>query len=267
VDGEADVVRSADGTPIGIRTGGTGPPLLLVHGGLRGMGRFGPLWDELVAHFRVTALDRRGRGSSGDAEGYALEREFDDVRVVAEHLAAASGRPVDAFGHSIGGVVVLGAAAVGAPLRRLALYEPPGPATVAGGWPDRVRGLVDAGRPGRAVVAFLSEIVGMDPAQIEQLRAAGPGPDDVLAVAARTLPREADALAALDLAALAAAVTASVLLLHGTASPPWVEQVIGTLARALRDVEVVSLPGQGHEGVDTAADVVAAELRRFLLRD
>jgi hypothetical protein len=29
----------------------------------------------------------------------------------------------------------------------------------------------------------------------------------------------------------------------------------------------VSLPGQGHEGVDTAADVVAAELRRFLLRD
>ena len=32
------------------------------------------------------------------------------------------------------------------------------------------------------------------------------------------------------------------------------------------DVEVVSLPGHGHEGVDTAADLVAAELRRFLLR-
>jgi pimeloyl-ACP methyl ester carboxylesterase len=267
VDGTRDVVRSPDGTPVGIVTGGSGPALLLVHGGLSGLGRFAPLWRELVPHFTVTAMDRRGRGTSGDADAYELQREFEDVGAVAEHLAGPGGEPVDVFGHSIGGVVVLGAAGMGAPLRRLALYEPPGPPTLAGGWLDRVRGHLAAGQAGRAVASFLVEIGGMTPAQVERLRTAPPGGDDNLAIASRTFVREGEALAALDLAALARRVRAPVLLLHGTASPPWVEQVTGALARALPDVEVVSLPGQGHEGVDTAADVVAAELRRFLLRD
>lgn len=267
MEGTPDVVRSADGTPIGILTAGSGPSLLLVHGGLSGLVRFAPLWRELVPHFRVTAMDRRGRGSSGDAEAYDVEREFDDVRAVAEHLAGPGDEPVHAFGHSFGGIAVLGAAGTGAPLRRLALYEPPGPPTVAGGWLDRVRGLLAAGQPGRAIASFLLDIAGMAPEQVEQLRTAPPGPEDYVAIAARTFVREGEALAALDLPALARRVRVPVLLLHGTHSPPWVEQVTGALARTLRDVEVVSLPGQGHEGVDTAADVVAAELRRFLLRD
>jgi pimeloyl-ACP methyl ester carboxylesterase len=267
VEGNRDVVSSADGTPIGIVTGGSGPPLLLVHGGLSGHSRFAPLWRELVPHFTVTAMDRRGRGISGDAEAYDVEREFEDVRAVAEHLAGPAGDPVDAFGHSIGAVVVLGAAGAGAPLRRLGLYEPPGPPTVAAGWLDRVRGYLAAGQVGRAVASFLVEVGGMTPEEVAALRAAPPGPDDVLAIASRTFVREGKALAALDLAALARRVRQPVLMLHGTASPPWVEQVTGALARGLRDMEVVSLPGQGHEGVDTAADVVAAELRRFLLRD
>lgn len=267
MEGTRDVVRSADGTPVGILTAGSGPPLLLVHGGLSGLHRFAPLWRELVPHFRVTAMDRRGRGTSGDADGYDVEREFADVRAVAEHLAGPDGEPVDAFGHSFGAIAVLGAAGAGAPLRRLALYEPPGPPTVAGGWLEKVRGYLAAGEPGRAVASFLVEIGGMTPARVEELRAAPPGPDDVLAIASRTFVREGEALAALDLARLARPVRIPVLLLHGTAGPPWVEQVIGALAPALRNVEVVSLPGQGHEGVDEAADVVAAELRRFFLRD
>ena len=267
MEGTRDVVRSADGTAIGILTGGAGPPLLLVHGGLSGMSSFAPLWRELVPHFQVTAMDRRGRGASGDAEAYDIEREFEDVRAVAEHLAGPGGEPIGAFGHSIGAVAVLGAVRAGAPLRRLVLYEPPGRPTVAGGWLDRVRGYLAAGQPGRAVASFLTEIGGMTPAEVEELRQAPPGPDDYLAIASRTFVREGEALAALDLPALARRVQVPVLLLHGTASPPWVEQVTGALARSLRDVEVVSLPGQGHEGVDTAADVVAAELRRFLLRD
>lgn len=267
MEGTRDVVRSADGTPVGILTGGSGPPLLLVHGGLSGLSRFAPLWRELVPHFRVTAMDRRGRGSSGDADAYDVEREFADVRAVAERLAGPGGEPVDAFGHSFGAIAVLGAAGAGAPLRRLALYEPPGPPTVAGGWLERIRGYLAAGQPGRAVASFLVEIAGMTPAQVDELRAAPPGPDDYLAIASRTFVREAEALARLDLAALARRVRIPVLLLHGTAGPPWVEQVIGALAPALPGVEVVSLPHEGHEGVDRAADVVAAELRRFFLRD
>jgi len=267
VDGTRDVVRSADGTPIGILTGGSGSPLLLVHGGLSGRSRFAPLWRELVPHFRVTVMDRRGRGSSGDADLYDLRREFEDVRAVADHLAGPDGEPVDTFGHSIGGVVVLGASGMGAPLRRLALYEPPGPPTVSGGSLTRMRSHLAAGQPGRAIAGFLVDVVGMTPEQVEQARSAPPGPDDYLAIASRTFVREGEALAALDLRALARRVRVPVLLMHGTASPSWTEQVVGALARALPDVEVVSLPGHGHEGVDTAADLVAAELRRFLLRD
>jgi pimeloyl-ACP methyl ester carboxylesterase len=257
-------VRSADGTPIGIRTAGSGPSLLLVHGGLSGMRRWAPLWALLVPHFRVTAMDRRGRDTSGDADGYAFEREFEDVRAVVERLAAEAGGTVDVFGHSIGGTIALGAAGLGAPVRRLALYEPPGPATVAGGWLDRVRSHLAAGRPGPAVVDFLVHVIGLTPEQVAALRDAGAGGEDVLGIASRTLLREAEALAALDPAALAADVSQPVLLMRGTASPAWAESVVRTLEAGLSDVRTVVLPGAGHEGVDTAAGEVAGHLVRFL---
>jgi pimeloyl-ACP methyl ester carboxylesterase len=264
-EGEPGVVRSADGTPIGILTAGTGPDLLLVHGGLSGTSRWTPLWAELTPRFRVTALDRRGRGRSGDAAGYAVDREYEDVAAVVAHLAARAGGPVDALGHSFGGVCLLGAAGRGAALRRLVLYEPPGPATVAGGWPEKVRGLVAAGQPGPAIGSFLTEIIGLTHEQVEVLRQAPQGTDDVLAIASRTLPREAAALAALDLPALARAVPQPVLLLRGTASPAWAAEVVGVLARHLADARTVLLPGEGHEGVDTAAAAVAGHLADFLL--
>ena len=43
--------------------------------------------------FTVHAIDRRGRGASGDTPPYAIEREFEDVAAVAEALAAETGRP------------------------------------------------------------------------------------------------------------------------------------------------------------------------------
>ena len=264
-EGAPDVVRSADGTPIGILTAGAGPDLLLVHGGLSGMSRWAPLWAELTPRFRVTALDRRGRGRSGDAAGYAVDREYEDVAAVVEHLAARGGGPVDALGHSFGGVCLLGAAGRGASLRRLALYEPPGPATVAGGWPEKVRDLIAAGQPGPAIGSFLTEIIGLTREQVEALRQAPQGADDVLAIASRTPPREAEALAALDLPALAGAVGQPVLLLRGTASAPGAAEVVGVLERHLADTRTVALPGQGHEGVDTAAAAVAGHLASFLL--
>ena len=74
MEGVREVVRSADGTPIGTLTAGYGRPLLLVHGGLSGLSRWAPLWPHLGGRFRVTALDRRGRGASGDGPAYDLSR-------------------------------------------------------------------------------------------------------------------------------------------------------------------------------------------------
>ncbi|MGH2627301.1 MAG: alpha/beta fold hydrolase, partial [Anaerolineales bacterium] len=72
-------VRSDDGTLIAYQRSGEGPPLVLVHGTTADHTRWALILPELERHFSVYAMDRRGRGESGDAESYALEREFEDV--------------------------------------------------------------------------------------------------------------------------------------------------------------------------------------------
>ena len=128
MQGRLHTVTSADGTAIGLLSAGSGPPLLLVHGGMGRLERWEPLWEPPTRHWQVTAMDRRGRGSSGDTQPYRLSQEFDDVAAVAASVADSGGGPPDVFAHSYGALCTLGAAARGAPFRRIALYEPPGPA-------------------------------------------------------------------------------------------------------------------------------------------
>lgn len=45
-------------------------------------------------------MDRRGRGSSGDAPDYAVEREYEDIAAVVDAVAESSGTSVDVLGHS-----------------------------------------------------------------------------------------------------------------------------------------------------------------------
>jgi pimeloyl-ACP methyl ester carboxylesterase len=97
-----------------------------MHGGMGTVDSWQHVWGALAGQRRVTAMDRRGRGSSSDAATYELTSEYADVAAVAAALADEQGGPVDVVGHSIGATCVLGAAALGAPFRRIALYEPPG---------------------------------------------------------------------------------------------------------------------------------------------
>ena len=94
---------------------------MLVHGATADHSSFRFLAPALEADFTVSAVDRRGRGESGDTADYAIEREFDDVAAVV----GALGGPVDLFGHSFGGTAALGAAPLAPNLRRLVLYEHP----------------------------------------------------------------------------------------------------------------------------------------------
>ncbi|HUK67660.1 MAG TPA: alpha/beta hydrolase [Streptosporangiaceae bacterium] len=189
MEGTRHSITSADGVRIGLLTAGSGPPLLLVHGGMGTISNWQRVWGPLIAHRRVTAMDQRGRGSSGDSDSYALSSEYADVAAVAAALASDRGGPVDVVGHSIGATCVLGAAASGAPFRRLVLYEPPGPQATPNNWPERVSTMVANGQVGRAVFTFLAEIIGLTPSEVEALRDA-PGGQDVLPIAAATLPRE-----------------------------------------------------------------------------
>jgi pimeloyl-ACP methyl ester carboxylesterase len=262
MEGIREQVVSADGTRIALVTSGDGSPLLLVHGGMTSLDRWSPMWPALTARYRATAMDRRGRGSSGPGEPYSLEAEFDDVRAVAEQLARRAGRGVDVFGHSIGAVCVLGAAARGAPFRRIALYEPPGPETVPAPWLEKVNGLIAAGEPGRAMVSFLMEVVGLSREQVVAMRDT-PVASDAIRIVSATMLREGRALARHDRSALAPAVHQPVLLLLGTNSPPWAGSITQALHRALSNSTVVLLPGQGHEAIDSAPALVADALQSF----
>lgn len=51
-------------------------------------------------------MDRRGRGASGVASEYSLEREFADVAAVVEGI----GQPILLYGHSLSAACALEAA-------------------------------------------------------------------------------------------------------------------------------------------------------------
>jgi pimeloyl-ACP methyl ester carboxylesterase len=61
-------IISPDGTSIAYCRTGVGPPLVLVHGTTASHTRWDPILATLEAQFTVYAVDRRGRGESGDSD-------------------------------------------------------------------------------------------------------------------------------------------------------------------------------------------------------
>ncbi len=265
MEGKRSSVSGANGVAIGLMTAGSGPSLLLVHGGVGQIERWEPVWAALTQRWQVTAMDRRGRGSSGDADRYSLEAEFGDVASVATALAEEAGGPVDVFAHSYGATCTLGAVSrTPAPFRRIVLYEPPGPETVSPEWLDRQAAMVADGRTGRAMVSFLMEIIGLSSEEVDELKRTPPA-YDILSVLAATLPREGTALLTADLVDSARSVTRPTLLLLGETGPRWAGDVTRMVADAIPDSEVVLLPGVGHEAIDAAPDLLVRTLERFLV--
>jgi pimeloyl-ACP methyl ester carboxylesterase len=114
-------VISKDGTTIAFQKSGKGPALLIVGGSLADHRFYEPLAAELAKHFTVYNFDRRGRGQSGDAGAYAVEREIEDVAVLIDYAK----EPVSMYGHSAGSALALTAAAAGLNIKKLALADPP----------------------------------------------------------------------------------------------------------------------------------------------
>lgn len=114
-------VTSRDGTRIGVECAGTGPTLLFVHGGVGDRTRWTPMFPLLASTFTTCAMDRRGRGASGDSAEYSLAKEAEDVSAVVNSRPG----PVFVFGHSYGGVAALEATFLTDRISKLLLYEPP----------------------------------------------------------------------------------------------------------------------------------------------
>src|SRR5262249_48752066 len=113
-------VTSADGTIIGYRQMGSGPGLIILHGGVRASHNYLRLAELLAKAFTISIPDRRGRGLSGPAgEDFSIAKECEDLHALMQQTGA---RIVS--GHSAGAVIAL-EAALTLPIEKLVLYEPP----------------------------------------------------------------------------------------------------------------------------------------------
>jgi pimeloyl-ACP methyl ester carboxylesterase len=252
-------VTSRDGTRIGFHRSGEGPPLVLLHGATGAHWSFRYMLPSLAGRFTLYAVDRRGRGESGDAADYALEREVEDVTAIVESLD----EPANVFGHSYGATVALGAALVTPGIRKLVLYEgSPGISVVPGEHLDRIEELVGRGEREEALVYALG-LFGLTAEEVEQLQGAPTWP--VRVSAAHTVAREvrAEQDYRLDHERLAG-VTAAALLLLGGESPDWARDGTEQIRDALPDARIAVLPGEGHAAIMTAPELVAEEVIRFL---
>jgi pimeloyl-ACP methyl ester carboxylesterase len=259
---------SRDGTQIGYWTTGEGPPLVLVHGAVADHTRWRPLLPYLEPHVTVHAMDRRGRGDSGDGPAYDLTREFEDVAAVVDAVAETSGSPVDLYGHSFGGLCAFGAATLTASLGRLVLYE---------GWPpvdpggrqlplrvgERLDELLAAGDHDAVVETMFREVVLMPEGEVAALRAQPSWPARV--AAAPAIARELRAIPAVPFdAGQAARIAVPTLLLTGSISDDPFAADTGAVAAALPDARVVVLEGQRHVADILAPELFAGHLVAFL---
>jgi pimeloyl-ACP methyl ester carboxylesterase len=255
-------VTSLDGTRLAVERTGSGPPLVLVHGTTADRSRWAPVLPALAARATVYALDRRGRGGSGDTAPYAIEREYEDVAAVCD----AIGGPVDLLGHSYGAICSLEASLRAARLRRLVLYEPPVPSGLPihpPGIAAKLDALLAAGERDRVIETWMTEIVRVPPAELAILRARPAWAARV--AAAHTLGREAAASSAyvFEPARFAAMRTPTLLLLGGD-SPRFFGAAIERVAAALPDARVGVMPGQQHTAMDTAPELFVREVHAFL---
>ena len=256
------VVVAPDGVPIAVFATGAGPPLLLVHGAMSDHRRW-RITALLAPFLTVHAMDRRGRGASGDAPEWSLEHEVDDVVAVADALASQSGATVDVLGHSLGGLLALRAAARTESIGRLVLYEPSVDEPAAP--PDvlrRMSELLAQDRREDLVVLVMREVVLMPEAEVAAIRAMPSWPSRV--AAAHTLPRELGVALTVDPAEVMA-VRQPTLLLVGGDSPQPVRDENRVLAEALDAVTVVELAGQQHIADQLDPEGFARHLLRFLV--
>jgi pimeloyl-ACP methyl ester carboxylesterase len=270
-------VVSNDGTTIGYRQLGTGPSVILLHGGMEASQHLLQLATLLSDRFTVTVPDRRGRGMSGSfGEQYSVTKDCEDIAALVEHTGAER-----IFGLSSGALIVLRSALVVPSLKWVALYEPPLSlkGSVPTSWVARYDREIAQGRFPQALATVMKGI------QVEPIFAALPRwllvplftlsmrfQDDVkgddVSIKSLIPTMQYDMVVVRETADTLPdyeGLPARVLLLGGSKSPSFLKTALGTLARTLPHVERVTFPGLDHLGPtnDGKPSIVAAELRKF----
>jgi pimeloyl-ACP methyl ester carboxylesterase len=258
---ELITVTSKDGTPIGVECAGTGPTLLFVHGGVGDRTRWTPLFPPLASKFTACAMDRRGRGASGDSDEYSLLKEAEDVAAVVNSRSG----PVFVFGHSYGGVAALEATFLTDRIARLMLYEPPlhepvdNNLTVA----IRVEELIKKGELEQAFITFQAEIVKQSPEEIARMKARPTWTRLVATIAVH--PRQMRALSAyrFDANRMKSVTMPTLLLIGEDTTSPYAKQSISALRESLPNPTLLVLERQEHNAMDSGREALVNAIIKF----
>ncbi len=250
-----EMTKSADGTRIAFERSGDGPALVLAVGAFCDRRSTAPLTRLLVTDFTVYEYDRRGRGDSGDARPYAVEREIEDLWAVID---AAGGRAM-VYGHSSGAALAVEAAAREAPISKLAVYEPPYGTTPDDDTTNRnlfvqLSGAVDDGRLEEAAELHLLGS-GMSVEVVEMIKVS-PGWPAMVALA-HTLPYDRAVIGGGVRPDLFARIRVPTLVLAGGDSPDYLQRGAAATASAIPNARSSIVDGQGH---NVAPEVIASHL-------
>jgi pimeloyl-ACP methyl ester carboxylesterase len=242
-EGQAQTVNSKDGTPIAYWRSGQGPPFVLVHGTSADHSRWKPILPAFKEHFSVYAVDRRGRGDSGDAEDYSIEREFEDIAAVVDSI----GEPTILLGHSYGALCTLEAALLTRNVRKLVLYEPginvTGEQIYPPGFIDRLHALLEAGDRDAVISTMFRDLVGMSQEEVEYLRSLPAWQERVKA--AHTVPRELRADEHYHFVfERFRGLSTPTLALEGSDSPAFLKAADKAVDEALPNCRIVVIPGK-----------------------
>ncbi len=249
-------VTSADGTQIAFERTGSGPSLVLIHGGAAGdhtRWELAGVRAALAQHMTVYAVDRRGRGESGDGAKYAMELEYDDVVAVVDAIS----EPVILLGHSSGALFAMEAALRTDSIRKLILYEP---VFAIGDYEPysepliaEMEALLSEGKNEEALILFMQDAVNLTPEEIDALRE-GPSWQRRLR-AVHTIPREerTEGEYRFDAARFRDMTTPTLLLVGDQSLPPFV-QATEAVNEALPNSRIFTFEGHGHVAMLTATE-------------
>ena len=260
-------VRSADGTTIAFDKSGSGAPLVLVHGTSSGRKRWKPILPALESKFTVYAIDRRGRGGSGDSADYSLEREIADVGAVIDSIDSEA---VNVVAHSFGAICSLEAVRRSSRVSKLVVYEPPirfgerRPDAAEEQYLNEQRErLARNDRVGVLEAFYIRRSI--QPEALAKFRSQPNWPDRV--ATAHTLIRENEAVRDyhFDHRAFRSFNVPTLLILGGD-SVPLHHVAARELQQTLPNSSLVVLDGQQHDAIDTDAERFTATVLSFLTR-
>ena len=254
-------------------TGGTGIPLVLVHGSWGSHHNWDPVVSGLAEHFRVVTYDRRGHSDSERPSGQGhFSEDVADLAALIEQLGIA---PTWVLGNSSGAVITLELAVVYPDLMRgVLVHEPPLMGLLeygsreAAAWKAQENGAL--AEVGRRIAAGDHE--GAAEHFVDQV-ALGPGSWAAMPAAMRDMmtgnaPTYLDELndpewKSIDEARLAE-YDGPVLITAGDQSPPIYEPVERRLTRLLPQARQKTYPGAGHIPHVTHPEEYLAEVIAFI---